>query len=211
MSTKIRPNSDSSAVECRNCSAPHRGNVFFGQFNCAYCGTTNIIKKEEPAVSTNAAGESRDESSSTPKYSATIIKWSFAALFICLAIVAWMMISFVTTIEEHYPDKREATANTYPHTTPQNNAYPTIPPRNQQTVAVGQNVNLNQVRIEVRGVPENAKIFYNGNLVTNNPFVVPREEKIVGFKVEAPGYEPYAISLVPAESQVVNIAMKSKQ
>lgn len=69
----------------------------------------------------------------------------------------------------------------------------------------------NEVQIEVRGLPPGARIYYNDAIVPLNPFKVPKKELIVPLKIEADGYEPYAMSLVPAEDQVVKVKMKTAQ
>jgi serine/threonine protein kinase len=65
-----------------------------------------------------------------------------------------------------------------------------------------------EVQIEVRGLPQGAKIYYDDALIPRNPFRVALKEVIVPLKIEADGYEAYATSVVPAEDQVVKIEMK---
>ena len=69
----------------------------------------------------------------------------------------------------------------------------------------------NEVQIEVRGLPPGARIYYNDAIVPLNPFKVPKKEFLVPLKIEADGYEPYAMFLVPAEDQVVRVKMKTAE
>jgi serine/threonine-protein kinase len=59
------------------------------------------------------------------------------------------------------------------------------------------------VSITVTGAPEDAEISWEGSLVPINPFKVKRGEAIAPLRVEAPGYEPFSISLVPSEDRTV--------
>jgi hypothetical protein len=67
------------------------------------------------------------------------------------------------------------------------------------------------VQIELRGLPVNARIYYDDAPIPLNPFRVTLKEVIVPLKVEAEGYEDYVTSVVPAEDQVVKIEMKKKE
>ncbi|MBW2277999.1 MAG: serine/threonine protein kinase [Deltaproteobacteria bacterium] len=59
------------------------------------------------------------------------------------------------------------------------------------------------VTITVTGFPDGAKISYEGAPVPINPFKVKRGEAIAPLKVEAPGHEPFSISLVPSEDRTI--------
>jgi hypothetical protein len=62
----------------------------------------------------------------------------------------------------------------------------------------------------VKGVPEGAKIYYKGALVTMNPFPVDRGDTIVPVVVEADGFERFALSIVPSENRVLNVVLTPK-
>lgn len=64
------------------------------------------------------------------------------------------------------------------------------------------------VQIEVRGLPDNYKIYYDEAPVPMNPFRVDLKEVIVPLKVVAEGYETYITSVVPSEDQVVRVDMQ---
>ncbi len=66
------------------------------------------------------------------------------------------------------------------------------------------------VQIELRGLPDNAKIYYDDAPIPLNPFRVALKEAIVTLRIEAEGYENYVTSVVPAEDQVVKVEMKQK-
>jgi hypothetical protein len=68
-----------------------------------------------------------------------------------------------------------------------------------------------EVQIEIRGMPEGAKIYFDGAPVPVNPFRVALKEVIVSLKIEAAGYDDWATSLVPAEDQVVKVEMTKKE
>jgi len=64
------------------------------------------------------------------------------------------------------------------------------------------------VLVTVEGAPEGATIIYNGAPVPMNPFRVARAMTIFALRVEAPGFEPFATSLVPLEDQKVVVELK---
>jgi serine/threonine-protein kinase len=64
------------------------------------------------------------------------------------------------------------------------------------------------VQITVKGAPEGATIIYEGAPVPTNPFRVKRTATLAPLRVEAPGFEPFAISVVPEKDAVVDVAMK---
>lgn len=82
-------------------------------------------------------------------------------------------------------------------------------PNNNQPQRLGESQDFsgNNVQIEVRGLPENAKIMYNGIPIPANPFKVESRDSIVQMKVEAPGYKPFVTAVVPSEDQVVVVSM----
>jgi len=63
------------------------------------------------------------------------------------------------------------------------------------------------VLIEVKGAPEGAEIFYNDSLVPMNPFPVDKGDTIAPLKVEAEGYETFAVALIPSEDRVVEVKL----
>jgi serine/threonine-protein kinase len=64
------------------------------------------------------------------------------------------------------------------------------------------------VLIEVKGAPEGAKIYYKDSLVPVNPFRVTTGKTIVPLRVEADGYEPLKVSVIPSEDRVVDAPLK---
>jgi serine/threonine-protein kinase len=59
------------------------------------------------------------------------------------------------------------------------------------------------VLIEVNGAPEGAKIYYNDSLIPVNPFRAPTGQTIVPLRIEAEGYSPYKVSVIPSEDRVI--------
>jgi serine/threonine-protein kinase len=64
------------------------------------------------------------------------------------------------------------------------------------------------VTITVNGAPDGARIYFDGVLITVNPFNVKRGEVPQTLKVEADGHEPFELSLVPSADQLVPVALK---
>ena len=64
------------------------------------------------------------------------------------------------------------------------------------------------VEIRVTGAPEGARILYEGALVPSNPFRAQRSVAVRPLIVEAPGHEPYAVSVVPDGDKVVEVTLK---
>jgi hypothetical protein len=63
------------------------------------------------------------------------------------------------------------------------------------------------VLVTVGGAPEGSKVFWDGVLVPMNPFRVERRETIVALRVEADGYQPFSIAVLPTDDQTVHVAM----
>jgi serine/threonine-protein kinase len=64
------------------------------------------------------------------------------------------------------------------------------------------------VLIEVKGAPEGAQIFYKDSLVPMNPFRAPTGKMIAPLRVEAEGHQPFKVSIVPDEDQVVEVSLR---
>ncbi len=66
------------------------------------------------------------------------------------------------------------------------------------------------VLVEITGIPEGAKIIYNGAPVPMNPFRASRKKTIVPLRVEAEGFEPFATSVVPEKDLVLTVELRRK-
>jgi serine/threonine-protein kinase len=66
---------------------------------------------------------------------------------------------------------------------------------------------IGEVSIEVRGVPDGAAIFYDSAPMPTNPFSVPVGDAVVPLKVQATGFEPFAVSVVPSKDQQVQVRL----
>jgi tRNA A-37 threonylcarbamoyl transferase component Bud32 len=64
------------------------------------------------------------------------------------------------------------------------------------------------VTITVRGAAANAEIYWDGYLVTRNPFKVERGEALVPLRVESRGRKPFKVSITPNEDQIVDVKAK---
>jgi len=64
------------------------------------------------------------------------------------------------------------------------------------------------VEIRVTGAPAGARILYEGAVVPSNPFRAQRSVAVRPLVVEAPGHEPYAVSVVPDGDKVVEVTLK---
>ncbi len=64
------------------------------------------------------------------------------------------------------------------------------------------------VLINVEGAPEGARIFYDNSEVPKNPFRVKKGQIVIPLRVEAKGYEPSRLSLIPSKDQVLEVALK---
>ncbi len=64
------------------------------------------------------------------------------------------------------------------------------------------------VLIEVAGAPKGAKIYYRDVMIPMNPFRVDRRETIATLRVEAKGYKPFVVAVLPSEDRRVEVAMK---
>jgi tRNA A-37 threonylcarbamoyl transferase component Bud32 len=63
------------------------------------------------------------------------------------------------------------------------------------------------VTVTMEGAPLGSLVYWDGVLVPMNPFRVERRETIVPLRVEADGYESFSIAVLPAEDQIVHVAM----
>ncbi|MDD5308508.1 MAG: protein kinase [Deltaproteobacteria bacterium] len=67
------------------------------------------------------------------------------------------------------------------------------------------------VLVTVQGAPESARVYYQDALVPMNPFRAERKSTIVPLRVEAEGYEPFAVAVLPTADQVVTVDMARKK
>jgi len=67
------------------------------------------------------------------------------------------------------------------------------------------------VTIEVQGAPDGARIFFDGALVKENPFRARRAEGVVPLRVEADGFEPYAVSVEPSKDRKIRVALEPRK
>lgn len=63
------------------------------------------------------------------------------------------------------------------------------------------------IQIRIKGLPEGAAIFYDGNPVKENPFRATKREATTTLKIEANGFEPFHTELIPSRDQEVVIQM----
>jgi serine/threonine-protein kinase len=64
------------------------------------------------------------------------------------------------------------------------------------------------VTITVVGMPDGAKIYYDGALVPMNPFRARSADAVVPLKVEAEGFEPFSIAVIPSEDRRIEAELK---
>ena len=64
------------------------------------------------------------------------------------------------------------------------------------------------VQITIKGAPAGATIIFDGAPVPMNPFRVKKATTLAPLKVEAPGFEPFAKSIVPEKDMTVAVEMK---
>jgi len=83
---------------------------------------------------------------------------------------------------------------------------PAAPPAAIPAAKAVETVDLG-VRISIVGAPEGAAILYDGARVPMNPFRVKRAATLANLKVEAEGYSPFAISIVPERDLEVRVDM----
>jgi len=67
---------------------------------------------------------------------------------------------------------------------------------------------IDDVKIEVKGTPEGAKIYYRDAIVPVNPFWVKKGKSLVQLRVEAEGFETFKYSVQPSENRVVEVVLK---
>ncbi|MDD5308425.1 MAG: serine/threonine-protein kinase [Deltaproteobacteria bacterium] len=63
------------------------------------------------------------------------------------------------------------------------------------------------VSIKVEGAPQGARILYDDMPVPQNPFKVQKSDAMMSLRVEAQGFEPAAVVVVPSEDRVVTVAL----
>jgi serine/threonine-protein kinase len=63
------------------------------------------------------------------------------------------------------------------------------------------------VRVEIKGAPQGAQVFYDGGRVLMNPFNARKVDAVVPLRVEAEGFVTYAGTLVPSEDRVVEVEL----
>jgi tRNA A-37 threonylcarbamoyl transferase component Bud32 len=61
------------------------------------------------------------------------------------------------------------------------------------------------VAITVTGHPEGSRVFFDDMLVTVNPFKVKRSEAVTPLRIEAEGFDPLIVTVVPSADQTVAI------
>jgi len=64
------------------------------------------------------------------------------------------------------------------------------------------------VTITVNGAPDGARLIFDGVLITVNPFNVKYGEAGLPLKVEAAGYQPFEITVVPSSDQIVPVKLE---
>jgi eukaryotic-like serine/threonine-protein kinase len=64
------------------------------------------------------------------------------------------------------------------------------------------------VSITVEGAPSGAKLYFDGALITDNPFIVRRETVFLPLVVESEGYEPYKIRISTDRDQTIKVALR---
>jgi tRNA A-37 threonylcarbamoyl transferase component Bud32 len=67
------------------------------------------------------------------------------------------------------------------------------------------------ILVTVQGAPAGARIFYQDALVPMNPFRVEKKSTIVPLRVEAEGYDPFAVAVLPSADQTVTLDMVKKK
>ncbi|MBN2341534.1 MAG: serine/threonine protein kinase [Deltaproteobacteria bacterium] len=66
---------------------------------------------------------------------------------------------------------------------------------------------LQGVTIQLKMLPEGAKVFYDNMPVNENPFQVDKKASLMKLQVEAPGYKPFIVSVKPTASQTIDVVM----
>ena len=67
------------------------------------------------------------------------------------------------------------------------------------------------VAITVKGAPDGALVFFDGVLVTVNPFRVKLRATATELRIQAKGYEPYVASVVPTADQEIAVSLVPKK
>jgi len=67
------------------------------------------------------------------------------------------------------------------------------------------------VTISIEGAPDGARIYYRDALVPMNPFRTEKRGVIENLRVEADGYEPFLVAVVPSEDQTVHVELEEKR
>jgi serine/threonine-protein kinase len=65
-----------------------------------------------------------------------------------------------------------------------------------------------KVLISVEGAPAGAQLYYNGSLVPMNTFPVPKGEALVPVRLEAEGYRPFSIAVLPSEDRTIRVSLE---
>jgi len=65
------------------------------------------------------------------------------------------------------------------------------------------------VTITFTGIPDGARILFDGAEVTDLPLRVPKRDFMVPLRVEAGGYEPFSQMILPTHDQTVDIALRT--
>ncbi len=74
--------------------------------------------------------------------------------------------------------------------------------------ATAQPPDDHRVTITISGVPRGATVVYDGKPVRENPFRVPATQTMMPLRVEAEGYEPFVLAIVPTRDTIVRADMK---
>lgn len=87
-------------------------------------------------------------------------------------------------------------------------AEPTKPLRISPSNRIEQTARPNEVQITVTGAPQGAALYYDGALVSINPFRVKRGDAVTPLRVEAAGYKPFSYALLPSEDRIIKVNLE---
>ena len=63
------------------------------------------------------------------------------------------------------------------------------------------------IKIHIQGTAPGSKIYYNGSLVTANPFWVKSSKTMVNLRVEKEGFLPFKLMVEPSSNRIVKVVM----
>ncbi len=122
--------------------------------------------------------------------------WPYAIGTGLVVVVAILVIAFALTGSDADDTQKDA------------NAASQSQPASPKTAPIKPN-ETKGVQITVSDAPKGAMIYYNNSQVPVNPFKVKKSDLLVPLRVEAPGYETFRYSVLPAEDQVVKAVLKA--